>query len=63
MTDSKAAAAAAKALGNKSLQEQRFDDAIAAYTTAIGHDPQDHVCVCFALPAPPEAPPEAAPPL
>jgi hypothetical protein len=26
----KAAAAAAKALGNKALQEQRYDDAIAA---------------------------------
>ena len=37
------AAATFKAKGNKHLQAQEFDEAIAAYTEAINLDPKDHV--------------------
>ena len=36
-------AAAFKEKGNKHLQAQEFDEAIAAYTEAINLDPKDHV--------------------
>jgi len=39
----KEAAAAAKAKGNAALSAKNFEEAVAAYTEAIGHDPGDKV--------------------
>jgi len=39
----KAAAAEAKAKGNKEFQAKNFKEAIKHFTEAIGHDPSDHV--------------------
>jgi small glutamine-rich tetratricopeptide repeat-containing protein alpha len=53
-----AAAAAAKAKGNAALSAKNFEEAVAAYTEAIGHDATDKVfyrCGAVPYPGPPPA--------